>query len=180
MPKMLVVVIAGMLLTVAPISRAASQTSNTDVSSALLGEVRLLRATIERIVSVGASGQLILGRLQLQEQRVNAVAERLERTRAELAETRERQQEVEESVARYTAMLADGPARPRQSHEPNFEQMQSMLDDFKSAMGDLAESTRRLTAEEAAIASQLAAEQAVWADLSRRLDEAERMLARKL
>ena len=50
---------------------------------------------------------------------------------------------------------------------------------LKKDLGELAQSARRLAAEEAAYASELAGEQAVWADLNRRLDDAERMLARR-
>ena len=170
------------LLTLVPISRAAPQTPQTDTSSALLGEVRLLRMTIEQIVSAGASGQLILGRLQLQEQRVNATVHRLERAHAELAATRERREEVEEMIATYEAWLkGDATLRkPRHHfHELSLESLQETIESSKKEATQLADDIRRLTAEEAVRASDLAAEQAVWSTLNQRLDDAERMLVRK-
>ena len=177
----IVVTVAAVLMTVAPISRAASQTSQADISSALIGEVRLLRAAIEHIVSAGASGQLILGRLQLQEQRVNAAVQRLQKTQGELTSLREQQADAEESLAFYGALLNGGPRRmpPHYSHNESLESAQETIALLKKNLGELAQSARRLAAEEAAYASELAGEQAVWADLNRRLDDAERMLARR-
>ena len=68
-------------------ARVDTQTQSQDVTAALLTEVRALRTTIALAVGAGASGQLALGRLQLQEQRVNALMTRLDRTREELAES---------------------------------------------------------------------------------------------
>ena len=181
--KALVVIGAMGLLTLAPISRAASQTAHTDMSSALLGEVRLLRTTIEEVVSAGASGQLILVRLQLQEQRINATVQRLERAQAELAEKRRLEEEVEARIALYDAWLKDDQTRRKSQHHylhgASVEDLQEMIESSKQDANELAEDVRRLTAEEAARASDLAAEQAVWSTLNQRLDQTERMLARK-
>jgi len=67
-------------------ARVDTQTQSQDVTAALLTEVRALRTTIALAVAAGASGQLALGRLQLQEQRVNALMTRLDTTREMLAE----------------------------------------------------------------------------------------------
>ncbi len=53
-----------------------------DVLPALLVEVRGLRAAMEAMASSGPRVQLALGRLQLQEQRVNNLLRRLETARA--------------------------------------------------------------------------------------------------
>jgi len=167
---------------VAPIARAASQVSPEDVPSALLGEVRLLRTTIERVVSAGASGQLLLGRLQLQEQRVVAAGHRLQTTQAELALVREEQQEHENLLAGYAERGMDGPRSPVPMvhfHGRNLEDGPRLIELGKSRLAELAKSVQRLVAQEAAYASELAAEQAVWTDLSRRLDDVEQLLARR-
>ena len=179
--KTMVMAAAIGLLTIAPIRHAASQTAQTDVSSALLAEVRLLRTTIEQIVCAGASGQLILGRLQLQEQRVNAAIQRLEVTQADLAREREGKRQMEESAAGYAAQLAGEKPRGMYGshHEVSDQSLQGLIEHMKKRVAEAGEEIRRLTAEEAARAADLAAEQAVWSDLSRRLDDTERMLARK-
>jgi hypothetical protein len=183
MPTRTFVVIGAIgVLTLAPISRASSQTAHTDMSSALLVEVRLLRTTIEKIASAGAAGQLILGRLQLQEQRVNATVQRLERAQAELAEKRQRSEEVADSIAVYEEWIKGDRTRRKRHHhlhEVGVEDLQEMIEFSKKDANELAEDIRRLTTEEAARASDLAAEQAVWSTLNQRLDEAERVLARK-
>jgi hypothetical protein len=68
-------------------ARVETQAQSQDVMTALLTEVRALRTTIALVVGAGANGQLALGRLQLQEQRVNALTTRLEASGvAEMAE----------------------------------------------------------------------------------------------
>ena len=68
------------------LSAQASQASQgQDVLPALLVEVRGLRAAMEQMASAGPRVQLALGRLQLQEQRVNNLLRRLETARGSLA-----------------------------------------------------------------------------------------------
>jgi hypothetical protein len=170
------------VLAVAPIGRAASQVSPEDVPSALLGEVRLLRTTIERVVSAGASGQLILGRLQLQEQRVIAAEHRLQATQAELTVVRQEQKEQEDLLAGYAERGMDGPRSTvpvHLFHGGNLEDGPRLIELGKSRLAELGKSVQRLIAQEAAYASDLAGEQAVWADLNRRLDDVEQLLARR-
>ena len=55
------------------------------VLPALLTEVRGLRAAMEQMASAGPRVQLALGRLQLQEQRINTLIMKLDSTRERLA-----------------------------------------------------------------------------------------------
>src|SRR5437762_13620444 len=61
-----------------------------EVLPALLVEVRGLRAAIEQLASAGPRVQLALGRVQLQEQRVNALMRRIEDSQIGRASCRER------------------------------------------------------------------------------------------
>ncbi len=65
-------------------SLAAQGTREPDVLASLLTEVRGLRQAMEQMAAAGPRVQLALGRLQLQEQRVNAMIRRLEGVRDNL------------------------------------------------------------------------------------------------
>ena len=66
-------------------AQASQAAQGQDVLPALLVEVRGLRAAMEEMASAGPRVQLALGRLQLQEQRVNNLLRRLETARGSLA-----------------------------------------------------------------------------------------------
>jgi hypothetical protein len=63
------------------VSVAAQGTGTPDVLGALLTEVRGLRVAMEQVASSGPRVQLALGRLQLQEQRLNTMIRRVETVR---------------------------------------------------------------------------------------------------
>jgi hypothetical protein len=62
-----------------------AQPAGGDVLTQLLTEVRGLRAAMEQMASAGPRVQLVLGRLQLQEQRVNTLVRRQESVRSTLS-----------------------------------------------------------------------------------------------
>ena len=64
---------------------AAQAPRNEDVLPALLTEVRGLRAAMEQLASANAQSQLLVGRLQLQETRMNGMIRRLDTVRDNLA-----------------------------------------------------------------------------------------------
>src|SRR5687768_11401627 len=106
---------AGAAVQGGPHAEAAQNAQGQDVLPALLVEVRGLRAAMEQMASSGPRVQLALGRLQLQEQRVNNLLRRLETTRGSLAGA---QREEEQSRQQFAAMeemlknpLPDGPQR---------------------------------------------------------------------
>src|SRR6478672_2344919 len=87
--------------------------SQEDVLPALLVEVRGLRAAMEQMASAGPRVQLALGRVQLQEQRVNNLLRRLEESRTHLAEAQRNydrlQQEQQNIAAAIRDPRPDGP-----------------------------------------------------------------------
>jgi hypothetical protein len=84
-PRILVPVATVAIVVFLTAAKVETQSGFQDVAAALLTEVRALRTTIAVVAAAGARGQLTLGRLQLQEQRVNALGARLETTREQLA-----------------------------------------------------------------------------------------------
>src|SRR5688572_1086 len=73
---------------------------NGDLTTALLVEVRGLRAAIEQLASSNARIQLAIGRLQIQEQRVNTLLR-------QQIEVRQRLSDAERAQAEGEARLAD-------------------------------------------------------------------------
>ena len=156
-----------------------TQTQSPDVTTALLTEVRALRTTIALVARAGASGQLALGRLQLQEQRVNLLIARLGKTREDLAasqrevlEQRENCKSVESTLTTSTS----GAFHPE--YQPSREAVEQMVSRCRSEVAAVVAETQRLAAEEAALTVDLSTEQARWSELNQRLEELEMVLRR--
>ena len=141
-------------------ARVDTQTQSQDVTAALLTEVRALRTTIALAVAAGASGQLALGRLQLQEQRVNALMTRLDTTRDKLGESqREALQRRESCKSIETALTS--PATSHSFHgdyTPSREDLEQMLTTCRGEMAAAVSETQRLSAEEVVLAADLLTE----------------------
>jgi hypothetical protein len=161
-------------------ARVDTQTPSQDVTAALLTEVRALRTTIALAVGAGASGQLALGRLQLQEQRVNALMTRLDTTREELRQSqREVLERRENCKSMETALTSPATvASPYGGYASSREALEQMLTACRAETAAAASETQRLSAEEAVLATDLVTEQSRWSDLNRRLEEIELALSR--
>lgn len=147
-----------------------------DTLSLLLSEVRALRTTIEVVASAGTGGHLALGRLQLQEQRVNAVIQRLESTRERLVSLQRTVADQRADVTRLEASLKDVDAG-RSSQDR--DETESLLKAYRADLANNEAEIQQLADEEAGLASQLAVEQSRWSDLNRTLEEIEAALTRR-
>jgi chromosome segregation ATPase len=147
---------------------------NEDVLPALLTEVRGLRAAMEQMASAGPRVQLALGRLQLQEQRLNTMIRRVEAIRDSLASARATLTANQNRVASLETELKTRsiPAEER-------EMMENHLIDLKRSLASPLAEVQRLTAEEGSLVNEIASEQGRWADFNQRLEELERALVRR-
>jgi chromosome segregation ATPase len=157
--------------------------NDQEVLPALLTEVRGLRAAMEQMASAGPRVQLALGRLQLQEQRVNNVVRRLDAVRATLLESQgnyERSQQqmtkVEEATPEELPAGMQGTAQVKEMRAFQVKEMQAQM---KIEMARIAADVQRLTVEESALSAELAAEQGRWTDLNGQMEALERALIRK-
>lgn len=142
----------------------------TDVLGALLTEVRALRTAMEQMAAAGPRVQLALGRLQLQEQRVNTLVRRLETVRSEAVAA---QREYDEASARVRALQR----AIRESADPaERKQAESGIDELQREHQRTAANLQRLQSEETALNGEITAEQTRWNDINRRLEELERAL----
>jgi tetrahydromethanopterin S-methyltransferase subunit G len=152
---------------------AQGPTGNADVLASLLAEVRGLRAAIENLASAGPRVQLAIGRLQLQEQRVNTALRRLD-------DLHGRRMEVERELAQLRSELARGQEIVERTSDPTERQgveMQAKM--LKDGIARGSRDVQRLTVEEADAAAVVTAEQGRWNEINQRLEELERALARR-
>lgn len=149
-------------------SLQAQSAPREDVLPALLAEVKGLRAAIEQMSSAGPRVQLFVGRLQLQEARMNGMIRRLDTVRDTLGGARQ-------NVDRLKGALKMLVAEPGESQDD----LGPMLNGMKQELAAGQATVDRLAAEEAQLTQDLTTEQARWIDINQRLDELERALAKR-
>ena len=156
------------------VSVAAQGAGAPDVLGALLIEVRGLRAAMEQMASAGPRVQLALGRLQLQEQRLNTMLRRAETVRDSIVGAEKVHTEMQARLSSIDLALKRGdmPAHER-------DDISNMAEGLKKSLGGAAMDVQRLQAEEAQLQQQVALEQARWADINRTLEDLERALGRR-
>ena len=151
-------------------ARAAAAIPQENVLPALLLEVRGLRAAMEQMASAGPRVQLALGRVQLQEQRVNTMIRRLESVREAIAKAEKDSSAAETSLAGLEKMFKDGGAPPEGNP------LTEMMGGLRKAVAAGIVDAQRLQSEEAVLHQQITAEQARWTDLNQRMDALEAAL----
>jgi predicted nucleic acid-binding Zn-ribbon protein len=172
-----VLVIAGIALVAGLAGSAAARGQappSPDVLSALLVEVRGLRAAMEQMASAGPRIELALGRLQLQEQRVNTLLRRH-------TEVRERVADAERGIELVAREIEAGQAQLGGDSLDDNERkaVQLALGETKARHAQLNIDVQRLRAEEADVAQLLAVEQGRWTEINQRLEELEMALTRR-
>ena len=155
-------------------ARAEQSTPAPDLLTALLTEVRGLRAAMERMASAGPQVQLALGRLQLQEQRIMNQVRRLDQVRASLVAAQRELDPLTQRVKDETESVRSAADDPelRGGREATLMETKRLWSLQNAEL-------QRLTAEEAVLAQDVAAEQNRWTDFNQRLEELERALGRR-
>jgi chromosome segregation ATPase len=149
------------------------QQPNQDTLGALLVEVRGLRSAIEQMASVGPSIQLAMGRLQLQEQRINTLVRRGDVVRDALTAAHKRAAALRDRFGNLQRALEE-------STEPlNRSNIEGQLPMVKQDLARATAEIQRLQTEESEAAAQVSSEQARWAEINQRLEELDRALARR-
>ena len=159
-----------MLVAVPPIASAQAARPDDPIRE-LLSEVRLLRQALERASTVGTRIQLLVARVQLQEQRIGDLSRRLDSVRAELRDVeRESTALAPQVAAMQESAQAEDPHERRAA-----EQAAAMLN---SQVETLERRRQELSGEEGLLAQQIAAEQGRWTDFNNRLEQLERTLSK--
>jgi hypothetical protein len=170
--KMLVLVVLAMAVAVGSIGAVQPrEAQEAQTSAQLLQEVRALRAAIERMTVAGTRAQLLLGRLQMQEQRMTSLGQQLQTTRAKLASVqRDREKEASRLETFTEGLERSLPPDQRQDMEQGLKMT-------KQIVAQLDQQVNALQLEDAGVGQALSAEQARWLELNARLEELEGLLA---
>jgi hypothetical protein len=133
---------------------------------------RALRGDLAEAAQRSLHSQLLLGRLQMQEQRLTY----LDRQRSEVTATLMQQTTVTAGIAsqvkRMESCDVSPDPRPRQECE-------LMAENFKRQLSGQQKMEQQLRARESDLLNTVATEQALWSDFNARLDELERALTRR-
>jgi hypothetical protein len=151
--------------------QSAAPPGRDEVLTALLAEVKGLRAAMEQMASAGPRVQLFASRLQLQEGRMTAIARRLDTIRDRLGDAHRAYDEARTSLAGMEASAAQGSAAaiPR-------EELEHMVAARKNEVRLAKATVDRYTAEETQLLTDLTTEQGRWIDINQRLDDLEKAL----
>jgi predicted nucleic acid-binding Zn-ribbon protein len=169
----LIVLISTASLGAARAGQAPAASPTPDTIAALLVEVRGLRAAMEQIAAAGPRVQLALGRLQLQEQRINTLVRRLEDVRANLIPARQKLDEATDQVSR----LEKGSRESLNAEERR--DMEEALPRVKRNAKQAASEIQRLQGDESSLLQDITSEQNRWTEFNLRLEELERALPRR-
>jgi chromosome segregation ATPase len=141
--------------------------------NSLVLEIRALREAVERSGVVATQAQLLLGRVQLQENRLVTLARQSQDARDRLAVAEREQSGPEYELKRLTNELNSGrvPAEERETLAND------RIPALKQQLREAQMRTQQLRSQEAAASSALAEEQSRWVDFNGRLEALERSLA---
>jgi chromosome segregation ATPase len=146
---------------------------NQDTLGALLVEVRGLRSAMEQMASVGPSIQLAMGRLQLQEQRINTLVRRADVVHDALVAAHKRAGELRDRLGNMQRAFEE-------STEPlNRSAIEAELPIVKQDLARATAEVQRLQTEQSEAAAQVSGEQTRWAEINQRLEELDRALTRR-
>lgn len=146
-----------------------AQAQTPDVLSELLKEVRGLRLAMERAATVGARIQLLVARVQLQEQRITELSRRAVTVREELSKIDTDTANMASMLKRFEGPLANMPPEERAA-------MEGQTEIFKTQLATAEKRRQDLLNEEAMLSQQISADQGRWTDINDQLDQLERSL----
>jgi chromosome segregation ATPase len=150
----------------------APATAATDAVAALVAEVRALRADLSLVANASLRSQLLVTRIQLQEQRLM----HLDRQRAEVAA---KLAEAEKVRTMFTAQLKMFENPGAQTSPEQRREVETMFGPLKAQLQAAQASEVTMRAELDSLLNGLATEQSRWSDFNSRLDELERSLPAK-
>ena len=131
----------------------------------LVGEVRQLRAMLQRMNTAVYKGQVLVERLKLQQEQVTRISRDLAETRENLNETRVQQSRAKEQLPKMEEGVESGVKHPAE------------LVSFKTELEALRDREQRLVAREAQLSNDLDLERARLNELNDRLNALELELA---
>jgi hypothetical protein len=144
------------------------------VTDQLVAEIRGLRADLAQAMSANIRAQLLVARLQLQEQRLNSLGAQLAEVRQSLAAQEVAQTSLADRAARAQDALDSGQLPPDEQRA-----LESEVRALKHELSRDDPQEEQLRGREADLSGQLVSEQGRWLNFNDRLDELERALPRQ-
>lgn len=148
---------------------AGARAQAPDVLGELLKEVRGLRIAMERAATVGARIQLLVARVQMQEQRITELSRRAVAVREELSK-------LDAGIAQFSSLMKrmeGGGTSVSAEERADFE---ANTDHFRAQLAASEKRRQELLNEEAMLSQQMSADQGRWTDVNNQLDQLERSL----
>jgi chromosome segregation ATPase len=141
---------------------------------ALLKEVRALRIAMEQSNQIGPRIQIVLARIQLQEERVRNATRQLQDARDKVADVQTRKAALADRVKQFETQIVD-PNRSAWRKQMEFE-----LNEMKAEIERADAREQQYRAREAEANSLLLTEQGRWNEANDQLTSIERALAPRL
>ena len=152
-------------------SNAHAQDGQQSTLQALLNEVKLLRAALERSNQLGPRIQIALARMQFQEERVRSATRRMESAHDEVSNAQRRRAELAE-----TLRVLENQAT--QAVEPNArKEVEAQTAAIKAEFASVSSQEEQHRAREGESIAALQSEQAKWNEVNDQLVSLERGLA---
>ena len=143
--------------------------ANAPVGEEVLTEIKLLRADLNQRLDASIRAQLLVARLQLQEQRVSTLSKQLTDIQYQLQNNERARAPLEAQVKAFEAARADAPEQEK-------KQADFVTDSLRSTLEQLVKADDNLKQQQAQVSSYLAEEQSRWSAFNARLEELERLL----
>jgi hypothetical protein len=160
-----------LLTSSAVVAQQPADVSQAATIQALLKEVHALRLALEQSNQIGPRIQIVLARIQLQEERVRIATRQLEDARDKAADIQTKRTENADRIKLIEAQQA-------QSVDSNAKkQMEFDLSEMKAGIERLSVLEQQFRAKEAEASSLLTAEQGRWNEANDMLKSIERALA---
>ena len=143
---------------------ATSATPPRDSMQELLTEVRSLRAEIRRASDTSIRAQLLVARLQVQEQRINTLGRQLADAERQLGDN----ERAKTALAAQLSMFEGEEHKPSGEEREAFEQIMGPL---KAQLALLEKTDRDLRTQQTYLSGLVADEQSRWTTFNALLDE---------
>jgi hypothetical protein len=144
---------------------------STTPENALVAEIRALKADINQRLDASIHAQLLVARLQLQEQRINVTARELQEVQDQLRANEQARGPLEAGLRTFESTQINLPAERRSD-------MDMVVGPLRTQLEQLATSDETLKARQRHLTALLAEDQSRWTAFNARLEELERTFSK--
>jgi chromosome segregation ATPase len=141
-------------------------------TTALVQELRALREAVESVLATNVRVQLLMGRLQLQEARIQALVRQSAEIDSQLAGMASERQAISEQVR-----VMEHASNEARINADERDQAKQMLAGLSERLKELETRHASLLADQASVQQLVLTEQNRWGEFNQRLEELERVLA---